>query len=276
MGGLRPHSCYRISFIGRRPGVWLRRLQSWKMSHQVSSLFHVETWKTLNLSDFKFSDGFKFCGKNVFKASVLIFCKADLIPLLEKKVCASVLSQCCPHCLCLRVFFEGSEESRWPTPRCRHKRVVFLFTDLYFFNYSSTAKRASEFTLVECGPKEGRSGTTLSLVSLSQVLTVRSRCKPLMTAQWLAAGLNFCVSSSTSSSLFSPSAWLWEICSLWFSGSCEMMAFCLGEEGRVKRDLSSLIVFMTWTQLAPRDSLIKRLHSESECPLCVTSHIVTL
>lgn len=99
--GLRPHSCYRISFIGRKPGVWLRRLQSWKMSHQVSSLFHVETWKTLNLSDFKFSDGFKLRGKNVLKASVLIFCIADLIPLLEKEVCASVLSQCCPHCLCL-------------------------------------------------------------------------------------------------------------------------------------------------------------------------------
>lgn len=57
------------------------------MSHQVSSLFHVETWKTLNLSDFKFSDGFKSHGKNVFKASVLIFCRADLIPLLEKEVC---------------------------------------------------------------------------------------------------------------------------------------------------------------------------------------------
>lgn len=67
-------------------------------------------------------------------------------------------------------------------------------------------------------------------VPLCQVLNEWARGKPQMTAWWLAAGPRalLCVSSSTLSSLFFPLPHcLWEICSLWFSGSCEMMAVCL-------------------------------------------------
>lgn len=100
------------------------------------------------------------------------------------------------------------------------------------------------------------SRTTLLSVSLYQVWTAEARWKPLMTARWLAAGLQLWPPSPVP--LYLPLFFflllpdcLWEICSLWFSGSCEMMAFCLEEEGDVNRDLSSLIVFIAQTQLSP-------------------------
>ena len=45
------HSSYCISITGSKPSVWFLRLQWWKTSHQVPSLFHVEAWKTLRWSD---------------------------------------------------------------------------------------------------------------------------------------------------------------------------------------------------------------------------------
>lgn len=122
------------------------------------------------------------------------------------------------------------------------------------------------------GPKECWSGTALALVPLCQDLAVGARWKPLMTARWLAARpKRWSVSAVPLYLPFFPLLphCLWEICSLRFGGSCEMMAVCLGEEGQVKRDLSSLILFMAQTQLSPPVTLWLSDSAQKENALCV-------
>lgn len=82
---------------------------------------------------------------------------------------------------------EGSEESRWHMPCCGHKNLqLFLCLPVQAFPIIVQHTQASDGTT---GPQEHWSGTALVLVQLCQVLTVRARWKPLMTARWLAAGL---------------------------------------------------------------------------------------
>lgn len=130
-----------------------------------------------------------------------------------------------------------------------------MFTGLCFYNYGSNTKWAFEVRWEEwSGEALERDSITLGffLPGLDCWGQMKA-ANDSMVAGSRSAGLASRSTSTLSSLFFSPLLpnCLWKICSLWFSGSCEMMAFCLDEEGQMKRALSSLIVFIAQTQLSP-------------------------
>lgn len=194
---------------------------------------------------------------------------------------------CVPQCwlslgLIVVIFcgLEGSEESRWPTPSCGHKRgQLFLCLPVWAFSIIVQHKRASEVRWDEWSEGvlewDGISlGSTLpGLGCWGQMEAANDSTVAGSTSQALV-----CVCSSTLSSLFSPSASLsvrnmfpavwWE---LWNDG-------CLSGRGGASEErlVLSNPVYGSNTIIPPCDSLIEWLRSERECPLCVTSHIITL
>lgn len=123
------------------------------------------------------------------------------------------------------------------------------------------------------------SGTVSVLVPLYQALTVGARGKPLMTARWLAAGPELWSASPVPLYLpFFPFCLTvcekYVPCGLvgavkWWLSVWLLVEAGEAEEGRVRIDLSSLIVFMAQTQLSPPVTLWLSDSTQKESALCV-------